>query len=55
MVTRRQAITMLTAGTAGVAAAAVAVGVLDRSPTPSVEPLGADMVGYSRPSHHTIQ
>ena len=54
MVTRRQAITMLAAGTAGVAAA-VAVGVLDRSSTPRDEPLGADVVGYSRPSHHPIQ
>ena len=42
MVTRRQAIAILAAGTAGVAAAGVAVGVLDRAPTPILEPLGDD-------------
>ena len=56
MVTRRQAITMLAAGTAGVAAAGLAVGVVDRSRAPSVEPLGADawlaLLGKSLRTEH---
>ncbi len=56
MVTRRRAITMLAAGTAGVAAAGVGVGVIDRLRAPSIEPLGADawlaLLGKSLRTEH---